>query len=281
MKRMDLTGVLAATVFLLCSAIHGRSAAADRVVVGYNDYPPYTWSHDGGGGIVVDLVRAAFARAGIEVVLHVCAWEQCESELDGGELFAAIPYRANPERRRHYDFSDPLVDSRNRFFYLRSDKGQAMRWRGLRDFQPYRMGGSRGHWYVPAFEKAGLRILFADGEHANFDNLLRGDIDFFLTDELVGRRVLHDEFAESETARVGMLERPESEAPLRLMISRAYPHHEALRKRFHHGLMLLVHDGAYDDILSRHGLGKAFATQPEPSNSRRLHAGGHAASDVH
>jgi len=74
------------------------------------DFPPFAAAEDGQSrGLAVDILRAAAARAGVEVEFLPVAFEQGQETLEDGRADAYFPLAITPERRGTLDFSDALV----------------------------------------------------------------------------------------------------------------------------------------------------------------------------
>jgi ABC-type amino acid transport substrate-binding protein len=90
----------------------GALMAAEPVRITHNQvFPPFAEVQDGKSvGLAVDIIRAAAARAGIEVVFVPLTLEQQMPALKDGRadaMFAGV----SPERLQALDFSDPGVAS--------------------------------------------------------------------------------------------------------------------------------------------------------------------------
>jgi polar amino acid transport system substrate-binding protein len=81
------------------------SAAAGKVRIAYNNLlPPFTEAKDGKAvGLVVDIVRAAAERAGVDIEFVPVPLDHMETALSDGRAEAVIPIAASPERRERLD----------------------------------------------------------------------------------------------------------------------------------------------------------------------------------
>ncbi len=224
-----------------------------------SDYEPYTSSRNNGSGVVLELIKQAFAEMHRDVTFQFYPWVRCETMVGAGEAFGAAPYFKNEERLKKYDFSDPIVYSSNRFFFNKEKFPKGFSWHTLKDFRGYRVGGIRGYWYIPDFEQAGLTIDYVSDDQANLRKLVFARIDFLVLDEFVGQKILRENFSAAEAAKIGVLERPESFIKFHLMISRKYPDHAELAAELNQGLRIMKKKGSYQAILQRYGLPSHFA----------------------
>src|SRR5437868_6965716 len=75
------------------------------------DFLPIADVKDGQSvGLGVDVVRAAAARAGIDVQLIPVPFEQVQKTLEDGRAVAIFPFAVTPERQRQFDFSAPIYE---------------------------------------------------------------------------------------------------------------------------------------------------------------------------
>jgi polar amino acid transport system substrate-binding protein len=94
------------------------SAAAGKVRIAYNNLlPPFTEAKDGKAvGLVVDIVRAAAERAGVDIEFVPVPLDHMETALSDGRAEAVIPVAASPERRERLDFSQMLLTTGGALF---------------------------------------------------------------------------------------------------------------------------------------------------------------------
>lgn len=233
--------------------------ASEPVLIVSSDYEPYTSSHDNGSGVVLEVLKQAFAEMHRDVVFQFYPWARCELMIKDGRAFGAAPYFKNEERLEKYDFSDPIVYSFNRFFFNKEKFPNGFSWNTLEDFHAYKIGGIIGYWYIPQFKRAGLTVDYVPNDLTNLRKLVAKRIDFFVLDELAVRKMLRENFSVEEAAKIGILEKPESFIKFHLMISRKYPGYTELTAELNQGLKIMKKKGSYLKILQRHGLPNHFA----------------------
>lgn len=239
---------------------YGTINAMDTVVIATDDYDPYTLYRDNGSGVILDIIREAFAKVEVEVQFRFMPWKRCEMNVSEGKLFAATPYFKTDKRLKEYDFSDPLILSRNVFFYNKETVPDDFFWTELSDFKEYRMGGVIGYWYMEAFKKAGLKVSLVPTDLQMLKMILLNRIDFCVLDEITGRRLINTHL-NGEMEHFGILEKPESIDSFHLLISRIYPGSKELTEKFNRGLRALKESGEYHKILKRYGFAESFAVK--------------------
>ena len=99
--------VIALSLLWLCPF----QAAAETVRIAHQEhFPPFVEVKDGKSvGLVVDIVRAAAAKAGIDVVFVPVPFEQVQGTLRDGRAEAIVPLAITSERLPSFDFSAPLL----------------------------------------------------------------------------------------------------------------------------------------------------------------------------
>lgn len=252
---MKTGGWLLIVVMLACAVF---CHAGEPIIIVSDDYQPYTSSKNGGSGVILDIVKQVFDEIHIETVFKFYPWKRCEAHVAKGIAFAAVPYFKTEARLGRYDFSDPVIYSFNRFFFNKEKFPKGFEWNTLEDFRGYTMGSILGYWYMPAFERAGLRTEAVASDLQNMEKLIHRRIDFTLVDELTGRWLLREYFSK-ETEKIRMLEKPESFIEFYLLISRTYPNSAGITERFNNGLRMLKENGGYRKILEDYNIPEHYA----------------------
>lgn len=239
------------TVYMLiCAAF---CYAEEPVIIVSNDYEPYSSSKNNGSGVILDIVKQAFDEVHLKVEYEFYPWKRCEIYLNRGIAFAAAPYFKTEERLLKYNYSDPLMYVFQRFFYNKEKFPKEFEWKKLEDFQGYIMGGVRGYWYIPAFEKAGLEIELVTSDLQNIAKLILQRIDFTVVTEVTGLRLLREHYPK-EMDKIGVLDKPESVEEFYLLISRTYPDSAEITEKFNNGLKMLKEKDSYRKILQYYNI---------------------------
>ena len=102
-----LRGALAA-----CLALSSAAFAQTLRIAHAESFPPYAEARGGEShGMAVDLLRAAAARAGLQVTFVIVPFEELQRTLEDGRADAIFPTGITPERRKTLDFSAPLLST--------------------------------------------------------------------------------------------------------------------------------------------------------------------------
>lgn len=215
-----------------------------------NEYLPYVSTSKDSNGFLGDVVLAAFAEAGIPVVIEYRPWRRCAMLVEEGAAFGAFPYAVTEKRKRYAWFSDEMWRCRNVFFYLRGRFGN-YDFTSLKALQGHSIAGTSGNYYEEAFRKAGLDVDYAPGEASGVRKLWELRTDFFAEDELVGWTLIARLFPKS-IFMFGATPTPWNENPQTLMVSKRYPGAQGLLARFNAGLKAIRENGVYRELFERH-----------------------------
>lgn len=232
--------------------------AQETILIMSDDYEPYTSSKKNGSGVILDIVRKAFATHDIIVKYKFAPWKRCEKIVKAGDAFGAIPYFKTQERLRNFNFSDPIIYSFNTFFYNKEKFPNGFTWETLEDFQGYHVGGILGYWYMSAFERAGLTVDKVRSDKQSLGMLIAQRIDFTVIDKLTGLQLLQKYFPDDKQV-IGVLDKPESFIKFYVMISRTYPETAKYTDYLNHGLEHLKAGGEYYRILEQYQIPASFA----------------------
>jgi polar amino acid transport system substrate-binding protein len=103
--------VIGAALALASLLLFQPTLAAEPVRIAHaQDFPPLAEVRDGKSeGLVVDILRAAAARAGVEVQFVAVPFEQVHLTLADGRADGVFPLAITPERRQLFDFTEGLL----------------------------------------------------------------------------------------------------------------------------------------------------------------------------
>jgi polar amino acid transport system substrate-binding protein len=247
------------SILLLLNCLPAAQALEPLVFV-TSDYPPYVIEDEGiARGIVPDIIRAGLKDTDIEAVFKFQPWNRGQTTVKNGDAYACFPYLITEQRSEFFDFSAPLIGFFPKFFHSKAKFPQGFSWKELNDFLGYKMGGVRGFWYEPAFEKEGLKVNYVSTDLQNMHMLIKGRIDFTLIDELVGWYLIKNHYP-TQLSAFAVADKPESSEALHLMISKDYPNAKALTQVFNEGLRKIKDNGTYQDILERYEIPLVYAS---------------------
>ena len=233
-----------------------RSAAQNMVEISTGEWAPFLSEHLEHGGIATQIVTAAFAAVGIDVLYrwYGDAWERAKLDAEHGKVdFSAVWYHTE-ERARIFKYSEPVIDVATVFFF---HKDVPFFWRSYDTIDPRNViGVTRGYSYSAEFDSAkesgAFRYEIADRDILGFRKLLRKRIDAFVIGELVGQNLLRRNFSPTEVASLAVHPLKISKAPLFLIMSRTNSRAPSLLVRFNEGMQKLRNSGEHEEILRQY-----------------------------
>lgn len=241
------------SVGYLVMLVSGITHAGEKVILATSEWIPYTSETEEGGGVVIEIISAAFKEAGIEVEYQFLPWLRGEKYVKRGDVYAIFPYVKTDERNTTYQFSDPLIRATQKFFYLKRRITSEVRWERYEDLKAYTIGGTFGFWYLPVFKAAGLNVDASSDDRLGIQKLYSGRFDLFAVDELNGWAIIKTLYP-NEVARFGSTNQVLKADYYRLMISRKYPHAESITPQFNAALKRIKKNGVYSAILNKYNI---------------------------
>ncbi|HVJ42278.1 MAG TPA: transporter substrate-binding domain-containing protein [Dongiaceae bacterium] len=229
---------------LLCSK---SALAAEVVMLGIGDWPPYFAQDLKHNGIFAYIVTQAFAAVGYPVAYSYLPWKRALAEAQEGSLDGSPGWKATDERRVHFLFSDPVITSTSVLFHLKS---MPFAWSTLDDLKGKRIGVTAGYSYGPDFDAAvadrRLTAETARDDATAFKMLLAKRTDIVVMNRDVGLDLLSRNLAPAEAALIGYDPKPVDEQPSCLAISKASPRATQLIADFNRGLAYIRDQGVLD-----------------------------------
>lgn len=250
MLRCRWCWVAVALVWGVSLLVASPVVAADRIRIGAeDDWRPYSYVVEGKPvGFAVDLARAAWAAAGVEVELVPLPYARCMKEVDNGTLAGCFNTLRDARTEDRYRWHRrPLFKARIAI-YGRSDAASTGRVdrEGLRGF---RVGVTNGYDYGAAFDNdVRMRRDVAPSDLISLRKLVAGRVDYALVFDRVAQQIarVHPDLGQRFTQR-GVLVEP----LLYISFTQLQPGLEALIARFDAGLDKVHQSGEYARIEAR------------------------------
>ncbi len=231
--------------------------ATERIQIVTNDYEPFVSSNPEKPGFILEVVKKLFELANIPLEVKFYPWRRCEKLVEAGEVFAALPYFKNEDRVNRFEFSRPLANSVNRFFYSVDRFPEGFSWSSLNSFIDKKIAAVSGYWYIKSFKRAGISMVMVNSDEQSIAMLLKGRADFSLMDEMTALIIIkknHNQFLN----KIKYVERPESVEKFFLMVSRKYDGQKEILKHFNKGLIGLKKNGRYINIMHKYDVPKYY-----------------------
>ncbi len=267
MKRPWYIAIACASICL----VTGRSAGDDSttahgpvVRLTNGEWVPWLSSDLPGGGAASQAVREAFATQGIEVQYGFFPWSRAYELARTGEWDGSVVWSRTPGREAEFLYSDAVLTGNNVFFYLRE---RTFDWSTVADLEGLTVGITVSYTYGPEFDKAvdaGLVTVDpAPSDELNFEKLLRGRIDLFPLDSLVGQHLLDSKFSAEERSRIVVHPRPIRSTSYHVIFPRAIESSAERVRQLNRGLTHMQESGRLQEVLT----GRSGRTGlPAPAN---------------
>jgi len=239
-----------ALLFALCVAGVGSAAAADRIRIGAeDDWRPYSYVVEGKPvGFAVDLARAAWAAAGVELELVPLPYARCMKEVDNGTLAGCFNTLRDARNEAKYRWhTKPLFKARIAIYGRSKPEGAGKV--DLPALLGFRIGVTNGYDYGEAFDNDTRMVRdVAPSDLTSLRKLVAGRVDYALVFDRVAQQIasVHPELAKGFTQR-GVLVEP----LLYISFTTRLPGLEALIARFDAGLDKVRKSGEYARIEAR------------------------------
>lgn len=238
-------------MLLLAMCLPALSAGAEPVplkLVTGSDYAPYVDEKLPGGGVITQLVKDAFARAGQMVDLSVEPWRRGYEGLLLHRFDATFPYIRTDQRQREVLFSDPIVTVRQHLVVAAGNENAAMMTGWLKGKRVCAaIGYSLPTWMEPLIQTGDVLRVTPTQQRSCLSMIAAGRADFMVEDEriAVARRASAAEWNKLTTVPGPAT----SEATLHLIVARNHPKAQHILTLFNQGLAQLRLEGAIPDIL--------------------------------
>lgn len=245
MRCSDLFSRALCVVLLACTGAAAAPPARLQILVEDAASP---WSTRGGDGYANDLVRAAFAAAGVDVELVVVPYARCKALVMRGGAVGCFSMSAAPELGSLVRFADkPLFSVTPKFYYNASHKVVA---KSVADLKPgMRVGIVHGYEYPPFVSQLAQRGIVLDSARSDVANLRklaanRIDVALVMTDEMRSEELIQRQ------AGVRNIAFAFQSTPMESFIgfSTGHPDGDAQRRRFNSGFQAISENGTRQSI---------------------------------
>lgn len=242
----------------ICATLAGWAAlgpaatwSMPQLRMGYFDrYPPLSERTESGRmqGLLIDLVDAVGARAGLRFSHHGFPWARAQAMVQSGEL-DGLCTNATPARKAYALFCEtPLVVVAMGIFF-RSDDARPRSLNAVADLRTLRQGSYRGSGFAQQYLEP-ERIVFDHDAESVLRRIAMGDLDVYVADDLVTRRQIR---------QLGLAEkldyRPLNFLPpsmYRWRLRHGFPEAASLVRRMEVATQQAQQEGDLDAILKRH-----------------------------
>lgn len=264
--RADSTPAIARRRFLasalaLSVTWTGRAAAEDPIKLIAPDAPPHSFMEDGVvKGMLVEVLREAFRRAGRPLEIRLEPWARCMEEVRWGRSDGFYVVYRTPEREKLYDFTGEPLEILQETFYVPANQDFDVE----HDFpvlRRKRLGileyTNHGQRMTRAIQNGQIGTVISVDSYGNLAKMLAtGRVDMVLA----VRRDMNLAIAQLGLQdRVKPIEPAVDLIPAFLVFTKARDMSE-VRDAFDHALRTMKADGTYGRIIAKYG--------PEPPDEQ-------------
>ena len=228
-----------------------QTAAADKLRLVFDIWPPFTDDTLVNGGLATDIVTTALARAGYASGYEQVPWARALLGVGEGRYDVLVNAWYNDERTKLGQFSGEYLLNRIRFL---KRKDTPLEYSNLQQLHTYPIAVVRGYAYSPAFDEDPSFQKIPVHSFAMAVRMVAADrVKLTLEDEYVARYYLAREPAKVRNA-VEFLPKPLSENGLHILVSLKNPKHEQIVAGFDRAIAAMKADGSYERLLKQHGM---------------------------
>ena len=228
-----------------------QSAAAEKLRLVADSWPPFSDATLVNGGLATDIVSTALARAGYASDFEQVPWARALLGVGEGRYDVLVNAWYTEERTKLGQFSGEYLLNRVRFL---KRKDAPIEYNNLQQLHSYPIAVVRGYAYSPAFdEDVSLQKVPVHSFAMAVRMLAADQVKLTLEDEYVARYYLAREPAKVRNA-VEFLPKPLSENSLHILVSLKHPHHEQIVAGFDREIAEMKADGSYERLMKEHGM---------------------------
>ena len=228
-----------------------QSAAAEKLRLVADVWPPFTDATLVNGGLATDIVSTALARAGYASDFEQVPWARALLGVGEGRYDVLVNAWYNYERTKVGQFSAGYLINRIRFL---KRKDAPIEFNDLQQLHSYPIAVVRGYAYSAAFdEDESLQKIPVHGFAMAVRMVAASRVKLTLEDEYVARYYLARESPKVRNA-VEFLPKSLSENSLHILVSLKNPQHEQIVAGFDREIAAMKADGSYERLMKQHGM---------------------------
>ena len=248
----SLMKALGAVAVGLAIAFAGSVCLADgnKLNIVADNYPPYYGKELRNGGVLTEIVVAAFKRAGYDVEIKFVPWKRALEGAKAGKHDGLFTLWYRKEREEWFIYSDPISLATETGFYKRTDKD--ISFETFEDLKPYTIGVGRGYARPPGFDEASLKTSLAKDDEENLRKLHKDRVDLALTDKLVAKYIIDSRIPDAAPDLEWLPPTLHVETN-HFAISRKAEDFNTKLADFNRGLAAIEADGTLETIIAKHG----------------------------
>lgn len=228
-----------------------QGAAAEKLRLVADAWPPFTDATLVNGGLATDIVTTALARAGYASDFEQVPWARALLGVGEGRYDVLVNAWYTDDRTKLGQFSGEYLLNRVRFL---KRKDAPIEYNNLQQLHTYPIAIVRGYAYSPEFDDdASLQKVPVHNFSMAIRMVAADRVKLTLEDEYVARYYLARESSKVRNA-VEFLPKPLSENSLHILVSLKNPQHEQIVAGFDREIASMKADGSYERLMRQHGM---------------------------
>jgi polar amino acid transport system substrate-binding protein len=236
---------------LLGLLLMAQDAAATKLRLVGDAWPPFTDINLVNGGLATDIVSTALTRAGYTTEFEQVPWARALLGVSEGRYDVLVDAWFNHGRTLIGEFSNEYLVNRVRFL---KRKDSPIIFDNLQALHPYAVAVVRGYAYSAAFDNdPDLQKVPVHTFSMALQMLAAGRVSLAVEDEYVARYNLSREKQQVRDS-VEFLPKSLVENSLHILVSLKNPDHAEIVASFDREIAAMKADGSYDRLFREHGL---------------------------
>jgi len=228
-----------------------QGAAAEKLRLVADAWPPFTDATLVNGGLATDIVTTALARAGYASDFEQVPWARALLGVGEGRYDVLVNAWYTNDRTKLGQFSGEYLLNRVRFL---KRKDAPIEYNNLQQLHTYPIAIVRGYAYSPEFDDdASLQKVPVHNFSMAVRMVAADRVKLTLEDEYVARYYLARESSKVRNS-VEFLPKPLSENSLHILVSLKNPQHEQIVAGFDREIAEMKADGSYQRLMKQHGM---------------------------
>lgn len=244
-------------IIVLCSCLLSLTAYAERVRIATFNYPPVMDSSRPRGGLMGEIVHAAFRQVHIETDLVYFPAKRMLLYLIGTDKYLAcigpvvLIDRQPEDKKQQVIRVPPLVDILMVLAYYKPthDK-KPTSYEQLTELRGFRVGTILGSNTIPLLQDAGIDVSETSIE-SQIKMLKANHIDFMAVGLLTGLDLITTLFPGHGDEFV-FIRKPIMELPTSIYFNKRFPKSDEYAERFRTGLNAIIKNGRYIQMLEKY-----------------------------
>jgi polar amino acid transport system substrate-binding protein len=196
-------------------------------------------------GLATEVVVEALTRANYQTDVAIRPWRRVLIEAENGVADVLIGLWFNPERAKHYLYSEPYYTNKIGFV---SNQKSTFVYKNLEDLKGLRIGVRKGASFGAEFDHAGFLNKSPTLDSASMLKMLAlGRLDLGIGDRLILAHILQKEPELSK--QIKFVEPLYTERPLHMAVMRSLPNHQKIINDFNRELVKMKREGRLQQII--------------------------------